>query len=128
LVQVNGAIVGEAMRGRLIHSSDQPPGRFFDDPHWPGGPVAPQANPPGWVAAPSPMPSGLPEPKVPVVHELLGSGPGRPARLAEQVQVGLGERKLRGGRGQVRGEDIRVRRIQGGGLRGPQQQGLRVPY
>ena len=121
-VDVDRALVGGPVRGRGVDGADHPAGDGLDqldrlaaagaDVGQVAGPATVGPEPP---RGPAPQQPGLGQP----VDGLAG---GR----AEQRQVGLGQRRLLGGRAQVRPEDVVVGGVEDAGLDRPAQQHLGV--
>ncbi|QDL75601.1 hypothetical protein DNK48_24880 [Streptomyces malaysiensis subsp. malaysiensis] len=122
LMEVDGALVDGGVGRRGVHGAQQPPGGRLDDLDRAAARPADVGEVGGALTA-CPVPRGRPAPQqlalLQLRHQLLGGGP-------EEFQVGLGERKLGRGRAEVRREDVRVVRVQDGGLHRLPEEGVRV--
>ncbi|ASR00274.1 hypothetical protein CGL27_22810 [Streptomyces sp. 11-1-2] len=122
LMQVDGALVDGGVGRRGVHGAQQPPGRRLHDLDRAAARPADVGEVGGALTA-GPVPGGRPAPQqlalLQLRHQLLGGG-------AEELQVRLGERKLRRGRAQVRREDVGVVRVQDGGLHRLPEESVRM--
>ena len=122
LVQVDRAGVQQEVRRPAVDGAEQAAGGHLHHAHR-GAALAAQVDL-GAFPVP-PVPAGGPLPQRPRldqrVHRLLRT-------LAEQVQVGRGERGLVGGAGELRREHVRVGRVEHRRLDRPPEQCLRVVH
>ena len=116
LVEVDGAVVDVAVRGRLVHGADQPPGGLLDHAHRPAE-VAADRDIPGRAAVPGVVPAGRPP------AQLARGAPGRRPPPRPRGRTGRGRARSaaarpppRPGAGRARtGWPGRARRARPGG-------------
>ncbi|RSS41670.1 hypothetical protein EF902_22415 [Streptomyces sp. WAC05858] len=122
LMEVDGALVDGGVGRRGVHGAQEPSGRRLHDLDRAAARPADVGEVGGALTA-GPVPGGRPASQqlalLQLRHQFLGGG-------AEELQVRLGERKLGRGRAQVRREDVRVVRVQDGGLHRLPEEGVRM--
>ena len=109
-----------------VHRAQQGTGLGVDDVHGPAA-VVPQGDHAGGVLGVRPEPAGRPTAQQPLLDQHVQQG-AHPLRLPEPAERLGRDRQLRGGRAQLRAEQVRVLRVHHGVLHAQVEHGLRVVH